>query len=117
MRFLSLDEKIQAKHEEVDEWASEEHDNLEPDDEGEHYYVNREAEEKHELINKENQDGYNLYLEEIYLEEKAKESEIEYYAGIEREWSATRADEAHRVLDGETCFSLDNPFMALFTDW
>jgi hypoxanthine phosphoribosyltransferase len=110
IQLQELCEEIKAEHEKVDEWASDEHDNLDSEDWEEHYYIDQEANERHQSID------YDHAMSSTGIIEKAEEEKPNNALGYscEKFLYETYAQDAHSVVDGETCFSIDNPFIILW---
>ncbi len=108
-----LTEEEVNKHNEVDKWAEEQHSYFGLDDE-DHDYIEEEAQQRHKAINK----RYDDLLYEIYIKEQREDSDFQNNEmGIVDDHCQDYINEAHQVLDGSTCFSVDNPFLFDFKDW
>lgn len=99
-------------HSLVDEWAEEQHSYFGLDDE-DHDYIEEVAQQWHEEIN----ERYNDLLYEIYIKEQREADFQNNEIGIVVDHCQDYINEAHQVLDGSTCFSVDNPFLFYCKDW
>lgn len=107
-----LKEEMLHEHILVEIWANEQHNQFEMDDE-DHYYIEEEAEQQHEAINTK----YNDLLFEIDIKQEEDSSYFPNEIYITADYCQHYVNEAHRVLDGSTCFSVDNPFVSYFKNW
>lgn len=107
-----LEQEQFNEHMVVEEWANEQHDYFQMDDE-EHYYIEEESRHRHEAI----YEKYNNLLLEIDMKQAEEDSYFLNEICIATDYCQHYLDEAHQVLDGSTCFSVDNPFVLYFKDW
>ncbi|WP_414550555.1 phosphoribosyltransferase [Anabaena sp. CCY 0017] len=110
----SLKQEMNTAHILVDEWANDQHGYVDPDDDEEHNYIEEESQKEHEKIKEE-------YDENLSTIDKKQEEDSchEYHTSMAYEWYEYFVNQAHLVLEGDscTCFSVDNPFVSYFQDW
>ncbi|MBD2485094.1 ComF family protein [Planktothrix sp. FACHB-1365] len=107
-----LTEEESNEHNEVDKWAEEQHSYFGLDDE-DHYYIEEVAQQQHEEIN----ETYNYLLYEIIKKQKEDSDFQNHEIDIVADQCQDYINETHQVLDGSTCFSVDNPLLFYFNDW
>lgn len=107
-----LKEEKFNEHIAVEEWTNEQNDYFEMDDE-EHYYMEEESRQRHEAIDT----LYNNLLLEIDIKQSQEDSSFPHELYIAIDYCQHYVNEAHQVLDGLTCFSVDNPLVFYFKDW
>ncbi len=100
------------EHIAVEEWTNEQHDYFEIDDE-EYYYIEEESRQRHEAI----YEKYNDLLLKIDMMQVEEDSYFSNEICIATNYCQYYIDEAHQVLDGSTCFRIDNPFVLYLKDW
>jgi len=107
-----LEQEKFNEHIAVEEWSNEQHDYFGIDDE-EHYYIEEESRQRHETI----YEKYNDLLLKIDIMQAEEDSYFSNEVCIATDYCQYYIDEAHQVLDGFTCFSVDNPFVLYLKDW
>ena len=107
-----LKEEKFNEHIAVEKWTNKQNDYFEMDDE-EHYYMEEESRQRHEAINT----LYNNLLLEIDIKQSEEDSSFPHELYIAIDYCQHYVNEAHQVLDGLTCFSVDNPLVFYFKDW
>ena len=100
------------EHLAVNELANEQYRYLNTDAE-EYHYKKEEIHRKHELID----EIYNEKLIEILRKKHDECSDYENKQEMENENCQYMVNQAHQVLDGLACFSVDNPFIFYFRNW
>lgn len=109
MQRYFLKEEANDEYLAIDKWANEQYSSFDPDDD----YIEEKAQKQRGIID----ERYDERLLAISMEEDYKNSCFEYEIWAATEQYQDYIDQAHQVLDGSTCFHVDNPFMRYFNDW
>jgi len=113
MQKYFLKEEAIHKYLAIDEQANEQHSYFEPDDDDAHDYIGEEAQKQREIID----ERYDKLLLDVSMEEDNRNSCFEHEMWAAPQQCQDYINQAHQVLDGSTCFSVDNPFVLYFKDW